>query len=384
MTKQEWMILAEKIASGTATETEIAEYYRAYETFQPADKSWNEAVLGKKQILEQQLRRAIDQRINQQQPIVRRLSWRTWSVAAAILILLAAVVYRNFLSNSGTRPEQPQLVQKKKSIPDIAPGGNKASLTLDDGSVIFLDERANGEIGTQGGSAVVKADGKVNYLPGKLPAGKPAFNTISTPRGGQYQVSLPDGTQVWLNAASSLRYPTAFTGKTRQVTVTGEAYFEVAKNAAMPFIVDVHGDEIQVLGTHFNVMAYADEAAVKTTLLEGAVRFVHASKTATLQPGQQSQLLQNGEIKLLENVDTDNEIAWKNGMFFFEKADIETVMRQLSRWYDVDVEYHNIKSKEQFFVDIPRKTNLSEVLKALELAGGASFQIEGKKIIVSP
>ncbi|MDB5087420.1 MAG: FecR family protein, partial [Mucilaginibacter sp.] len=209
------------------------------------------------------------------------------------------------------------------------------------------------------------------------------YNTVSTPRGGHYQVILPDGSQVWLNAASSIRFPTAFTDKERKVEISGEAYFEVAKNKALPFVVKVNSSEVRVFGTHFNVMAYTDEAAIKTTLLEGSVQFSNGSASCMLKPGEQSELTKSGQVKVISGVDVDNAIAWKNNMFDFENTDIESVMRQLSRWYDVDVVY-NKKVNDRFFAEIPSSSKLSEVLKALELTGKVNFDIQGRKIIINP
>jgi transmembrane sensor len=265
---------------------------------------------------------------------------------------------------------------------DVLPGGDKAILTLADGSTIVLDDAQNGALTEQGNTKVIKLGGKLAYDPAGSGSKEVVYNTITTPRGGQYQIELPDGSQVWLNAASSLHFPTAFVGKERSVEISGEAYFEVAKNKSMPFVVRVGDAEVQVLGTHFNVMAYQEEDAVKTTLLEGSVRFVRANNNSLLQPGQQSQLTKNGQLKVISGVDVDDVVAWKNGIFHFENADIESVMRQLSRWYDVEVVYQNKPTDDPLYADIPRNTRLSDALKALELTGGARFEIQGKRIIV--
>ncbi len=262
-------------------------------------------------------------------------------------------------------------------------GGNKATLTLANGSKVILDDVKNGTVSNQGNAKVIKTNGKLAYnADNNGPIGD-VYNTVSTPRGGHYQVVLPDGSQVWLNAASSIRFPTAFTGKERKVEITGEAYFEVAKNKALPFVVKVNNSEVRVFGTHFNVMAYNDEVAIKTTLLEGSVQFSNGSSSYMLKPGQQSELNKSGQVKVIQDVDVDNVIAWKNNLFDFENADIEDVMRQLSRWYDVDVVY-NKKVNDRFFAEIPTTSKLSEVLKALELTGKVNFDIQGRKIIINP
>ncbi|HEY8916861.1 MAG TPA: FecR domain-containing protein, partial [Chitinophaga sp.] len=255
------------------------------------------------------------------------------------------------------------------------------ALTLADGSSITLDDAANGTLASQGNTRVIKLNGKLSYnaADNSQPLG---YNTIATPRGGQYQVELPDGSLVWLNAASSLRFPTAFTGKDRRVEIVGEAYFEIAKNAAMPFFVKVKNAEVQVLGTHFNIMAYDEEEIVRTTLLQGSVRFVSGSSNQLLAPGQQSQMERNGQVKIENSVDLSEVMAWKNGIFHFKSEDITTVMRQLSRWYDIDIVYQENEVNDRFNADIPRDTKLTDVLRVLELTGSVKFKTEGRKVIV--
>jgi ferric-dicitrate binding protein FerR (iron transport regulator) len=189
---------------------------------------------------------------------------------------------------------------------------------------------------------------------------------------------LPDGSLVWLNAGSSLHFPTAFVGKQRRVEVTGEAYFEVKKNVSMPFAVKVNNAEVQVLGTKFNVMAYKDETALKTTLFSGEVKFVFGDNNSIIKPGQQTQLSKNGRIKVLSGIDLDEVIAWKNGMFDFQGADLVTVTRQLSRWYGVELIFDK-KNDDIFYAKIPMDTKLKDALKALELTGKVRFVMEGRR-----
>jgi len=193
---------------------------------------------------------------------------------------------------------------------------------------------------------------------------------------------LPDGSRVWINAASSIRFPTAFTGNARRVEVNGEAYFEVAKNKSMPFMVKVNNAEVQVLGTHFNIMAYDEEDVVSTTLLEGSVKFVTGDKISILKPGQQSQLSKDGQVKLVNDVDVDQVVAWKNGLFVFDNSELGTVMRQLSRWYDIDVVYRTRNVTTSFVGEVPRTSKLSDVLKVIELTSKMHFEVAGKKVIV--
>jgi hypothetical protein len=267
---------------------------------------------------------------------------------------------------------------------DILPGGNKALLKLADGSMIVLDDAQNGVLAQQGITKVIKLDGKLSYNSGQNSAHEILYNIISTPRGGQYEISLPDGSHVWLNSASSLRFPTSFAGKERRVEITGEAYFEIAKSKTMPFIVSANNAEIHVMGTHFNVMAYSEEAAIKTTLLEGSVKLISGKDSSLLKPGQQAQLTKVSQIRVISHIDMEEVMAWKNGMFYFGNTDLQSIMKQLCRWYDVEVEYQNKSFNSIFVGEMPRSSKLSDVLKALELAGNLHFDIEGKKIIVLP
>jgi len=315
-------------------------------------------------------------------PMYRRTWFRV--AAAAILIFIAGGVF--LLLNRTTEKEQvtsnPPPVRN-----DVAPGGNKAILTLADNSTITLDSAANGALTQQGNTKILKlSDGQLSYNT----TGKPTevfYNTISTPRGGQYQIVLPDGTKVWLNAVSSLRFPTAFVGDERRVEITGEAYFEVAKNASMPFRVNVAGKgEVEVLGTHFNINSYTEETTINTTLLEGSVKItgLMTNDSRLLSPGQQAQLNSNGQISLNKNPDIEEVMAWKNGKFQFgEAADIATIMRQISRWYDVDVEYKGTVT-EHIGGTISRNVNVSKVFEMLEMTGSVKFQVAGKKVIVMP
>lgn len=313
-------------------------------------------------------------------PVVSMWGLRA-AVAASVIALLVLGSYLWFGKAPGRDVAQTE-TKSKKHKNDVLPGGSKAMLMLADGSSLVLDSSQNGALTQQGNTRVLKLGKKLVYDPGTGTASEIVYNTLVTPRGGQYQLELPDGSQVWLNAASSLRFPSAFAGKERKVEVTGEAYFEVAKNAKMPFVVSVEGAEVQVLGTHFNIMAYKDEEAVKTTLLEGAVKFVRADQGSFLKPGQQARLSKEGKVSVVSGVDVEAVVAWKNGVFHFESADIETVMRQLSRWYDVDIVFKGKRRFDPLYADIPRNSRLSDVLDALELSGGAKFIIEGKRIVV--
>ena len=278
---------------------------------------------------------------------------------------------------------------------DIEPGGNKAVLILANGKKISLTDVNNGTLAEQADVQITKiADGQLVYtiLPDRqqIPDTEDQYNTIETPKGGRYRVRLPDGTNVWLNAASKLTYPSSFTGhQTRRVELSGEAYFEVAKDIAHPFMVKTIKQEVEVLGTHFNISSYEDEPAVKTTLLEGSVKvYVPGSPSpleragVRLKPGQQSTLTLNN-IKI-ENINTEQRaVAWKNDQFVFESDDIQYIMRMISRWYNVEVEYVGAIPENKFGGAVSRFENVSEVLKSLELTGRVQFKIEGRRILVS-
>ncbi|WP_207515359.1 FecR family protein [Longitalea luteola] len=328
-------------------------------------------------------------------PVWRRT--KTWWVAAGTLLLLAA---GGFFIFSNKRSVPPIVQTPKPEIKPVTPGGNKALLTLADGSVIVLDSAANGTLSQQGKTIVLKKqDGQLEYRSGNNGnQDVVAWNTISTPRGGQYQVVLPDGTKVWLNAVSSLRFPAGFTGTERVVELTGEAYFEVASlpiagsGKKMPFKViipppppaeGIGGAQVEVLGTQFNVKAYADEASINTTLLEGAVTMSSQKKRALMKPGHQARVTKDGQMIVDEHADVEEALAWKNGRFQFTDAGVETVMREIARWYDVTIEYAGKIPAEKFEGEIPRNSNIAEVIRILELSN-VFCKIEGRKIIVLP
>lgn len=306
------------------------------------------------------------------------------TAAAAILCLLLAGVY--FLQN---RKSHEQVVKKenpdgRKNINDVLPGKNTATLTLADGTTVVLDETQNGTVTVQGNTKVLKLNnGILSYKASHQKTAEIVYNTISTPKGGQYQLILSDGSRVWLNAASSLRFPAAFTGKERRVELSGEGYFEVAKNAAKSFKVETEDMEVEVLGTHFNVNSYEDEASARTTLLEGSIKINHGNTTHFLKPGQQARLHKDGGIKIINDADVDEAVAWKEGKFQFDHSDIYDVMRQIARWYDVSVDYKGMVSSH-FGGTISRDVNLSQVLKMLEMTSNLKFQIDDKHVVVGP
>lgn len=333
--------------------------------------------------------------------MIRYLNFKRMAAAAVILMLLAAGGY--WWLGRSPKTEIVTTTTKPAATNEITPGGNKAVLTLADNATIILDNAANGKLAQQGNSVVTKTkDGEVKYEASIVnrQSAIVAYNILSTPRGGQYQLVLPDGSKVWLNSASSIRYPTAFTGNERIVEITGEAYFEVAKASdesghKKTFAVDIlpstagvgggRRGRVEVLGTHFNINAYNDESAIKTTLLEGSVKVSKDAASAIIKPGQQASLSQSSQkshIIPVQTVDADQVIAWKNGIFNFEKYDIQVVMRQIARWYDIEIVYEDIP-KGTYSGQVSRNTNITNVLKILEVMGGVHFKIQGRKVIVS-
>lgn len=331
----------------------------------------------------------------------RRSKNRRWLALSFGLLLLgsAGVVIRMQFTSRRSAAHVAARPQRFKN--DVQPGGNKAILTLADGSSIVLDSAGNGTLSMQGNTRVLKlANGKLAYQAAHGADAGPVYNTISTPRGGQYQIELPDGSKVWLDAGSSLRFPTTFAGKERVVQLSGEAFFEVSGDARRPFQVSVYSQEpgkseelqkVKVLGTQFNVMAYADEQLVKTTLIEGGIRVddnaavgPSSQSSYELRPGEQALLHRDhaSSTHIVADADIDAAVAWKNGYFNFNKADIQTIMRQLSRWYDIDVSFRGNKGSDRvFFGGIQRNLPLSSVFNILGRSG-VLFSIDGKKVVV--
>ncbi|WP_343303914.1 FecR domain-containing protein [Chitinophaga niabensis] len=304
---------------------------------------------------------------------------RWWPAAAAAAVFALFVGSYYWMSDQMPVNED---VEEQSASYVIKPGGNKAILTLADGSHIELDSSREGKLTTQGGALVVNNRSSIlAYGANKNGTGELVYNTLSTPRGGQYCLVLSDGTRVWLNANSSIRFPATFNGDTRSVSITGEAYFEVAKNKTKPFLVTAKEATISVLGTHFNIMAYEDENMMTTTLLEGAVKVSKGDRFKILKPGVQAQIFHDETIKT-QIVDVDEEMAWKNGWFNFNSWDIQRIMRQISRWYDIDVVYEGKVPTGHYSGIVSRENNISQVLQIMK-AGGVDFKIEDRKIIVS-
>lgn len=324
------------------------------------------------------IKQGVEEKIKEQIPVRRIPTWAR--IAAAAVVLIASTLILRMLIRQKPSP-QPELVQPTAERP-IAPGSNKATLTLADGSRITLDSTGK-QVIQQDNAIIHQQQGHLQYTSAGT-AENISYNILSTPTGGQYQVTLPDGSRVWLNAASSLRFPTAFKGDERNVTLTGEAYFEIAQHASSPFKVMANDVEIEILGTHFNVMAYADEHNTTTTLLQGAVKVHSPGKAVLLKPGQQAQFNHGTQGLLVSAADAESAVAWKNGYFSFSNENIQSAMRKIARWYNVDIEYRGDVTHKALWGTISKFENIREVLSMLELTGTMHFSMEGRRVIVTP
>ena len=335
--------------------------------------------------LEQKMLRRLQKRlhlkVSPHKAPVRRLH-PGWMAAAAAVILLLLIGVPYFYTREKALPLPVAGADTTMSTPqEITPGGNRALLQLADGRTIVLDSASNGLLAKQGSTSIsLLADGQLAYQQVGILPETVSYNTLTTPKGGQFQIDLPDGTKVWLNAISSIHFPTAFHGKERQVKITGEAYFEVAPDPSKPFKVQFGETEVTVLGTHFNINAYADEQYSKTTLLEGRIQIKHKNGEQLLIPGQQARALSQG-MQVVSGVNTEETIAWKEGYFLFSSTDIQTLLRQASRWYNIDVSFQGSIPQDRFTGKISRNVNLSQFLSILKYSE-VHFKVEGRKLIL--
>jgi transmembrane sensor len=382
MQEDEIKKLAAKIVAGSASEEEILLYNRLCNHYNTEEEGWDESLFGNKAELEKELNDEISRQTETGRPVIK-MRWFKW-VAAASLVFFTVYTINSIITDYRTKNqlEATKAPSKKLLQNDIAPGQDGAILTLSTGEKIMLDSTGNGSLAEEGNVSVIKKDGQLVYQnEGK--AREAVYNTMTTPKGRQFNLVLADGSKVWLNAASSITFPTVFVGTERKVTITGEVYFEVAHNTTKPFVVEQGENAVRVLGTHFNVNAYDNEKVVSVTLLEGSVNVSRGNSSQIIVPGQQAQINKEEQINLIKNVDMDHVVAWKNGRISFQGADLGTVMRQVSRWYDVDIEFKE-NLDDRFYADMARTTMLSDVLKALELTTDVHFKIEGRKVIAVP
>ncbi|MFB6454653.1 FecR family protein [Chitinophaga sp. Hz27] len=385
MPEAKWKYIVEKYLSNTCTREELHELLQWVE-----EDPDNEHLIAQLRIYweanssvsvqddtarwEQRFNEILEEEASPPPPRIVR--YRPWLAAAAAVLLLVTITtgYLKLRHHSSIH------VTPAAVANDVAPGGNRAMLTLADGSVISLDSAANGLLAQQGNTSIRKQqNGELTYNGTGTNAAE-TFNTITIPKAGKYALELTDGTKVWLNAASTLRFPLAF-GKERHVILTGEAYFEIAPDVNRPFVVSVANTEVHVLGTSFNIMAYQEEGCMKTTLVTGSLAVKSNGKQVVLHPGQQANIFASQSDIQLQEADLEEVLAWKNDRFYFNNTDIHTAMRQLERWYDVNVTFKDSLNMS-LNGTVSRTVNISGVLKLLTLTGEANFTIDGKSVTV--
>lgn len=386
MTLEQLQDLTSKYLAGTATE---AERRLLQDWYQKGTEEELRAPLSSIHTSEEEMEFALFEKIRRnmnEQPVevpVRRMRWTRWVAAASVLLVIGMGSW--FLLSRPDSSKSSASITAQHTGTDVLPGYDGAILTTSEGSQIVLDSTGNGIIASQGKVQVSKQGGQLLYDATPATNDEVSYNTLTTPRGRKFELVLADGTQVWLDAGSSITYPTAFTGSERKVTMTGQAYFEVAKDATRPFLVNVDGrGEVQVLGTHFNVNAYGEETLIRATLVEGSVKLNSANgEGLVMKPGEQAAFSAQGPIQRVAGFDMEEVLAWKNGFTAFRQADIKTIMRLAARWYDVDVEYEGTIPARTFTADVSRNVKLSQFLQILE-ASHIRFQIEGRKLLVLP
>lgn len=374
MNAEEYMLLYEKYISGLCSEVEEKLVYEYRDNFKMLDEELTAEQLTAGTHIYDQITKSIDQ------PKVKKLyQYTLFKVAAILLIASSLGLFLFNYQQSAKEAQKIAALQQQKN--KIVPGTAKATLTLSDGSVVDLTQAKNGLIAANEQTTIHKyGTGVIAYSSTANAAIQRSLNTINVPRGGTYRVSLPDGSLVWLNSASTLTYPIQFTGKSRAVELKGEAYFEVTKNPHQPFIVNAHGTKIEVLGTHFNVKA--DDQKSSTTLLEGSVRLSGLSSNVILAPGDQGTINTKSAQIAVSKVNINKVMAWKNGYFLFQDDSVEEIMSQIGKWYDVDIVYQGDMRNKTFGGIYSRSKDIEELLKGLELTGMIHFKIEGRRIIV--
>ena len=382
MTREEYNSLYEKYIAGKCSEDELVELENYQDSLILKEQVWDNTIMGDSEEIKQSIQIDLSNSI-QEYNRIRKFKTRAWqSAAAAVLIIISTSIYYF----QGSHEQVLVNTETPRFKNDVAPGNNKAVLTLDDGSKIDLDDAKTGILASESNVDIKKTgDGKLEYTASIQDAKIIKYNVLRTPMGGEYQLVLPDGSKVWLNSGSTLRFPTSFVGSERIVELKGEAYFDITKNSKMPFLVRTNNAmDIKVLGTQFNIMAYDDEKNINTTLIEGSVEVLKGLGKTMLKPGQEAVLNKgSGNIKV-SIADLEQAIAWKNGYFIFSNENIESIMRKVSRWYNVDVIYQGNLSNKDFVGTISRNKNVSELLKMLELTGAVHFSIDGRRITVMP
>lgn len=377
MKKEDFTKLTDKYLNNKTDLAEQKLINQYLDAFQE-EKIWNSDEMGDLDAVNQRLHPKITNEIKRRGKGFRIYSLRWMSAAAAVLLLIGTAVYFSVYKDPTSNSN---LVGVGN---DIQPGKKQASLTLADGSVLHLNDVQEGTVQIKNGVRISKINGQLVYEVLDADARSTEYNTISTPEGGEYMLILSEGTRVWLNAASSLMFPTNFNSDERNVQLSGEAYFEVSKDKRKPFIVSTGKTKVTVLGTHFNINSYSDEPTVKTTLLEGSVSVSQSNQAVVLKPGQQSQSPSTGDsdITLLSSINTEAVMSWRSGLFQFENTPLQEVMRQLSRWYGVEIDYRGSLESDRFTGYISRNVKLSSVLNMLEQSADVQFSLKGKRLTV--
>lgn len=378
LTKEEYIKLYEKYLAGHCSSEELDQLQGYRDKFQLEEITWDEEAMGNKANVKARLYAHLQKEMQtdkEDQPVYWQSMRKWFGYAAAAIILVIGGLYWSSVENV-SKP-----VGEESQAIVIEPGGDKAVLVLDDGTEVSLNELHLGNVTINGKVLANKAgEGELRY--GEMAEDEIRYHTIRTPRGGQYQVTLADGTKIWLNASSSIRFPTAFIGTRRLVEIEGEVFFDVQKDTGKPFVVKSDNQEITVLGTQFNVMAYPDEEGVKTSLIEGKVAVDIAGSSYTLKPGERSVYDKTKRQVTKETFDPEEILAWQEGYFMFNEESIEHVMRKIARWYDVEVEYKGNMKGKLFSGTVSRFGQVDEVLDMLELTGTVTFKIEGRRILV--
>lgn len=391
MNKSKLIYLYQRYLDDTCTTEELQELdlllnNPAYENnfIELLDSSWDKSNIAQSTDLSESKADQIYLRIIQTKP-QHKTNSKLWIRIAAVFLLTASVglLFYTKKTNKNTAALQAKTEKQKTKTGEIMPGSNKAVLTLGNGKTVILDDSQIGQIAAEPGVKINKVkDGQLSYAANGYTSSEAEQNTMDIPKGGQYHITLPDGTEVFLNAGSTLSYPTRFAGKNRKVTLKGEAYFEVKKNPEMPFLVNVNNrQQIEVLGTHFNVKAYPDESMISTTLLEGSVKVVANHQRLQLKPGQAAINNLSGSLSVVP-ADLDEAMAWKNGLFVFNNENITTVMKKISRWYDVDVVFKGDLDNINFTGNYSRSKSLNNLFKNIELMEKVHFHAEGRRITV--
>ncbi|MEZ2440944.1 FecR family protein [Chitinophaga sp. RCC_12] len=368
--------LIQRYLKGNASPEEVEALHEWYDSFDDSEVPLPVEPGEDRRMLEQRLLNRLKPVM--QAPKVKKIPFWRYAAAAALLALVA-VAGKIGWQHRYPSPQK-NMMADNATATDKPPANQKAMLTLADGSTITLDDAANGALGKQGGANIIKKEkGQLAYQANDA-SDEVVYNTLTVPRGGQFQLVLPDGTRVWLNSATSLRYPTSFQGAERKVILQGQAYFEIAANAAKPFKVQANEMEVLVLGTRFDMMAYPDEPTINATLVDGKIKV----QDKILRPGQQAVLALSGHQLTVRDADVNKIMAWKNGLFVFNNMDLPTILREIARWYDVEIVYQSPPGKELYGGGISRNLNLSAVLRVLEENGTNHFKTDGNKVVVLP